>query len=228
MRYGEAMRPTITALFLLAALPATAQEISGPARGIDGDSLNLSGIEVRLHGVDAPELAQSCMRGGAPWACGKEAAGRLANLIADKPVRCEQRDIDDYGRIVATCQAGGVDLGGAMVTDGLAVALPHFSDRYVAAEARARAVKLGLWGSEFQMPADYRAAHPRPKPRVPDYPRAAAPVRPTSLAPSGVYFRNCREAWAAGAAPLRRGQPGYRPEMDGDGDGIACEPYRGR
>jgi hypothetical protein len=43
---------------------------------------------------------------------------------------------------------------------------------------------------------------------------------------SGVYYSGCREARAAGAAPLHVGEPGYRPEMDGDGDGVACEPYR--
>jgi hypothetical protein len=43
-----------------------------------------------------------------------------------------------------------------------------------------------------------------------------------------VYYSNCDAARAAGVAPLKRGQPGYRPELDRDGDGIACEPYRGR
>jgi len=43
----------------------------------------------------------------------------------------------------------------------------------------------------------------------------------------GVYYRNCAAARAAGAAPIRRGQPGYRSQLDADGDGIACEPYRG-
>ncbi len=231
-RYGSGMRPTITAAFLLLALPASAQQVSGPARAADGDSLDLSGISVRLFGVDAPELAQSCERGGASWACGKQAASKLASLVPGTSVMCEQKDIDDYGRIVATCRAGSIDLGGAMVDAGLAVALPHFSDRYVAAEARARAAGLGVWTGKFQMPADYRAAHPRPGQRTPglsrDAARARAPDRAPSPAPSGVYFRNCKEAWAAGAAPLRRGQPGYRSEMDGDGDGIACEPYRGR
>lgn len=40
------------------------------------------------------------------------------------------------------------------------------------------------------------------------------------------YYRNCDAARAAGVAPIYRGSPGYRPVMDGDGDGIACEPYR--
>jgi hypothetical protein len=44
---------------------------------------------------------------------------------------------------------------------------------------------------------------------------------------SSVYYRNCDAARAAGAAPIFRGEPGYRKEMDGDSDGEACEPYRG-
>ena len=41
-------------------------------------------------------------------------------------------------------------------------------------------------------------------------------------------FRNCDEARAAGAAPVRRGDPGYGPHLDRDNDGVGCEPYRGR
>lgn len=41
--------------------------------------------------------------------------------------------------------------------------------------------------------------------------------------PNGVYYANCDEVRAAGAAPLYRGQPGYRSGLDRDGDGIACE-----
>lgn len=221
------MRILISALILVLATPAAAQQVSGRARAADGDSLDFSGIAVRLHGVDAPELMQSCERGGANWACGKEAASKLASLVAGRDVLCEQQDVDQHGRIVATCRAGAVDLGAAMVDAGLAVALPRFSDRYVGAEARARAARIGLWSGTFQQPADYRAAHPRPATRAPAQ-RSGSPPPVRRPAPSGVFFRNCKEAWAAGAAPLRRGQPGYRPEMDGDGDGIACEPYRGR
>ncbi|WP_302054108.1 excalibur calcium-binding domain-containing protein [Sphingomonas tagetis] len=41
-----------------------------------------------------------------------------------------------------------------------------------------------------------------------------------------VHYSGCKVASAAGAAPIRRGEPGYRQEMDGDFDGVACEPYR--
>ncbi|MBY8823201.1 excalibur calcium-binding domain-containing protein [Sphingomonas colocasiae] len=44
----------------------------------------------------------------------------------------------------------------------------------------------------------------------------------------GAWYRNCDAARAAGVAPLYAGEPGYREAMDGDDDGIACEPYRGR
>lgn len=41
--------------------------------------------------------------------------------------------------------------------------------------------------------------------------------------PSSAYYGSCAEARAAGAAPLRVGEPGYRPGLDRDGDGVACE-----
>lgn len=47
-------------------------------------------------------------------------------------------------------------------------------------------------------------------------------------ADGGRPFRNCSEARAAGRAPIRRGEPGFGSHLDRDGDGIGCEPYRGR
>lgn len=40
-----------------------------------------------------------------------------------------------------------------------------------------------------------------------------------------VYYPRCAAARAAGAAPIYRGEPGYRSALDADNDGIACEPY---
>jgi hypothetical protein len=42
------------------------------------------------------------------------------------------------------------------------------------------------------------------------------------------YYPNCAAARSAGMAPLSVGEPGYRDELDRDGDGIACEPLRRR
>jgi hypothetical protein len=46
---------------------------------------------------------------------------------------------------------------------------------------------------------------------------------PQAPAADPVYYANCSAAKAAGAAPIRRGEPGYRPALDRDDDGIACE-----
>ncbi|WP_196233044.1 excalibur calcium-binding domain-containing protein [Sphingomonas segetis] len=64
--------------------------------------------------------------------------------------------------------------------------------------------------------------------------RAAAEETP-AIAPPGVdpaaleqsaHYSGCDEVRAAGKAPLHSGEPGYRSDMDGDGDGVACEPDR--
>ena len=60
---------------------------------------------------------------------------------------------------------------------------------------------------------------------------AAAPVAlgmARARAPQpGDHWAGCNDARAAGTAPIYAGEPGYRDGMDGDADGIACEPYRG-
>lgn len=65
-------------------------------------------------------------------------------------------------------------------------------------------------------PAPYTPP-PQPAPYTPP------PAEPPPPAPADVYYANCSEARAAGAAPLHRGDPGYRPALDRDDDGVACE-----
>lgn len=66
-----------------------------------------------------------------------------------------------------------------------------------------------------------------PPPSLPAPARIAPSSRPHEGGRLRV-FRNCAEARAAGAAPVRRGEPGYGPHLDRDGDGIGCEPWRRR
>lgn len=58
----------------------------------------------------------------------------------------------------------------------------------------------------------------------------AASLAPARAAPARAdgAFANCDQARAAGRAPVRRGEPGYGPHLDRDGDGVGCEPWRGR
>jgi Excalibur calcium-binding domain len=54
------------------------------------------------------------------------------------------------------------------------------------------------------------------------------PVHASMPSRQSMHIRNCAEARALGLAPIYRGQSGYAAHLDRDGDGIACEPYRGR
>ena len=71
--------------------------------------------------------------------------------------------------------------------------------------------------------AQPQPAAPQPAPAAVPADAAPAAPAPAAPAPATVYYANCAAARAAGAAPLRAGQPGYREKMDGDRDGVACE-----
>ena len=135
----------LAAAFLLFALPSWAQDITGPARVIDGDTLDIAGQRIRLHGIDAPESRQTCQIKGVPWACGVAAWGELVQLMAGKDVRCKARDVDRYGRAVAVCTTDGLDINAAMVAQGWALAYRQFSDDYVVQEGEAQKDGLGMW-----------------------------------------------------------------------------------
>jgi endonuclease YncB( thermonuclease family) len=137
-----------------------AGEITGQARVIDGDTLDVSGIRIRLHGIDAPEARQTCeSAAGVVYLCGAEAAKTLREMIAGRPVRCVDRSrlADRYGRIIAVCyDDAGRDLNDAMVRAGQAVAYRRYSLDYVEAEDAARAARVGIWSGRFAMPAEWR------------------------------------------------------------------------
>ncbi|GAA4032816.1 hypothetical protein GCM10022281_10650 [Sphingomonas rosea] len=69
-------------------------------------------------------------------------------------------------------------------------------------------------------------AHAAQDARPWDYPPRAQQARALTAREKSVSYAGCREVRRLGLAPLRRGEPGYRPWMDGDNDGLACEPVR--
>ena len=105
---------------------------------IDGDTLELHGLRIRLAAMDAPKSRQSCRRDGRQWPCGRSAAFALADLIGTRPVTCSWRALDRYRRPVAKCTVGGTDLGGWMVDQGWALAFRRYGLDYVTEERRAR------------------------------------------------------------------------------------------
>ena len=96
------MKLFLAALLLLTA-PALAGDIVGRADVVDGDTIDIGKVRIRLDGVDAPESWQTCHdAGGKLYRCGARAAEALdALLAASRPTRCRQVDTDRYGRVVA-------------------------------------------------------------------------------------------------------------------------------
>jgi outer membrane biosynthesis protein TonB len=73
-------------------------------------------------------------------------------------------------------------------------------------------------------PAPAPAPAPKPVPAPAPAPVAPAPApAPAPVPPSSVYYKNCDAARAAGAAPIRQGQPGYGTHLDRDRDGTGCD-----
>ncbi|MGP9722993.1 GmrSD restriction endonuclease domain-containing protein [Corynebacterium sp. AOP40-9SA-29] len=111
-----------------------------------------------------------------------------------------------------------------------------FRCSYVATQVQVKA-KYALWVTAAEHDAIARelgncdsdgSAGLAPVEEAPEQAPAPAAEQAPAAEPAGeaggeVYYQNCTAARAAGAAPLYRGQPGYRPQMDGDNDGIACE-----
>jgi endonuclease YncB( thermonuclease family) len=138
--------------------PAPSAPVSGVARIIDGDSLEIAGVQIRIFGIDAPEWRQQCRNArGESYACGREARRTLDRLIGGRTVTCTPVTHDRYERDVATCEVVGRDLGDAMVRAGHAVDYArHSGGRYAAAEQEARAAKRGLWAGTFDEPEVWR------------------------------------------------------------------------
>jgi len=147
----------LLALTTATIMPAEAADTStGIPTVIDGDTIDIHGQRIRLHGIDAPESKQVCISGGTKYRCGQKAALALSDRIGRGSVTCEAKDTDRYGRVVAVCFKGQEDLNGWLVSQGLAVAYRRYSQDYVTHEARAQSMSVGLWAGEFIMPWDWR------------------------------------------------------------------------
>ena len=146
---------TLIIVFCLLATPALA-DVVGIPNVIDGDTIEVHGQRIRLHGVDAPESRQHCRLDGKSWQCGKVAANALAEKIARRPVTCEDLGRDRYERMIGRCTVAGEDLGAWMVSQGLALAYRRYLLDYVDEEADAQAARRGIWAGEFVKPWEWR------------------------------------------------------------------------
>jgi endonuclease YncB( thermonuclease family) len=148
----------ILGLLILLAARLDRAEIrlaSGSATVNDGDTITLGGERIRLRGIDAPEYSQICRKAGSDYACGRASRDALARLAGRGSVTCKGRQHDRYGRLLADCTAAGVDLNGAQVEAGWAIAYGDFESE----QERARKRGAGLWAGSFDEPRVWRDAH---------------------------------------------------------------------
>ena len=167
----------ISLLLVLTLFPvmAMAQGFGGPVRVIDGDTLDVGATRVRLHGIDAPELGQTCTNpDGVAWECGTWVAEELRARIGGRAARCETVDTDRYGRTVATCAVARQDVGRMLVSEGLAFAYRKYSMVYDLDEKRAVISGRGLHAHRFDRPVDYRRAERAAQTAPPD---PACPIK---------------------------------------------------
>ena len=173
-------------------------------------------IKARFLLMDAPEI-----RGGVPYS--KAARKRVNQLFEEAEliqIEYEGPKKDKYQRDLVHVWVDGHLLSEILIREGYAIAryihqyLPN--SQYVKAiyEAQEKAKYEGLrvWVDgdlEFINKAEYelQANH------------SADSVNEAEE----VYYRNCKEVWQAGKAPIREGDPGFRPQFDGDKDGVGCE-----
>lgn len=139
-----------------ASLESARMRIEGVARVIDGDTLDVGAVRVRLHGVDAFERGQTCDRADGTWACGTAATSAMKGYAEGRRLSCRVLDTDRYGRKVSRCERRGLDVARALVDDGLALAYRRYSPDYVAAEEGARARGAGAWAGSFDRPEQWR------------------------------------------------------------------------
>lgn len=136
-----------------------AQEVAGRPQVIDAGTLDFSGRRLRLHGIDAPDLTQTCRVAGQPWTCGRDARWAAINRIHPHWVSCHERGRDPEGAELAVCFLAGFgqhELNVWLVAQGWALAAPGAPEAYAAAQAAAQAAGRGLWRGEFVRPGAWR------------------------------------------------------------------------
>jgi hypothetical protein len=155
--------------------------------------LTIDGDRIRLTGIDAPERKRTC----GDWACGQYATGALESLTRGVELRCETEGRDRYGRDLAACWRGSIDVNAWMVERAFGLAYRKYSTRYVTQEEHARAHGRAIWRTKFQEPWLWRvqARQPSTDERIRDLQRQLdelkAQQRQQSTAPAQAPARAC-------------------------------------
>lgn len=159
-RHIDSMRCVLLFVLMVFCVDAAASgraDVTGAVKVIDGDTFDVGGVRVRLFGIDAPEVSQTCeTQRGKNWPCGAWVVDQVRLQYEGHHARCTVIDMDKYGRSVARCTIGGRDVGAELVLDGLAFAYRRYAMDYDLDEKSAAVRGAGLHASKVQSPAQFR------------------------------------------------------------------------
>ena len=134
----------------------SAELIAGHAKIIDGDTIHIGKYKIRLHGIDAPEIKQTCRIDEKIWNCGIQAKENLIKFVSNNIINCEIIDKDRYNRLIGICFVNQKNINQYMVKNGWAIAYRYYSLDYIEDENIARFNKIGIWQGTFQEPYLFR------------------------------------------------------------------------
>jgi endonuclease YncB( thermonuclease family) len=147
------------------AAPALGQSAKPEIVVIDGDTLEVGGQVLRLYGIDAPELGQTCLDKSKRWRCGLQAAVELRGLLSIwGNVECGTIRAEDEGLRAICHDPQFNDPAEVLLARGLATALTDSIPAYRRAEIQAKNAKLGIWRGEFIQPSEWRTGKRLPTP----------------------------------------------------------------
>jgi endonuclease YncB( thermonuclease family) len=142
---------------LIGAQAGQADEfIEGPVQVIDGDTLRFADVRVRIYGIDAPDIRQTCVWKSKTVRCGVLSGDALKDLVFGASVKCVKRSVLADKTVIATCTADDRDIGRNLVHTGWSLADVRQSKRYIPVEEKARKAKRGLWRGPFVKPWDWK------------------------------------------------------------------------
>ena len=131
--------------------------ISSVSRIVSGDTLTLGNQIVKLYGVAAPDISQTCAdSSGRGYRCGQQSVSWLSGWLADNTIKCHILAKDDRGVLIGVCMLGPYDIGAALINSGWAVADIRQTQIYLPYQNQALSNRRGLWQGEFYMPWDWQ------------------------------------------------------------------------
>tara|TARA_B100000780_G_scaffold278484_1_gene252149 strand:- start:1846 stop:2313 length:468 start_codon:yes stop_codon:yes gene_type:complete len=147
----------LTIIIFSLNITVSSNEISGYAIITDGDTVKILNNRIRLHGIDAPEKKQKCLRNYKEYNCGLTATKALAKKIGkNRIIKCKFQKKDRYNRYLGICFSGSINLNKWMVRNGHAIAYVKYSKDYIQDQNYAKKNKLGLWSGIFIYPEKWR------------------------------------------------------------------------